>query len=243
MNRGIYFVAALLFAGVAATEPAPGKIERNSRALEFSYEWAADAAAIPALDRWMKAQANAELGKAQKYAREDQALARQQKRDYNQHTFAAEWESVGQSPRLLSLKGNFGSFTGGAHPNYTFKALLWDRKLARQIRLESIFMRAGDLPGLTRAGYCKALDAERSKKREGEKLGGDFDQCPSYSELAIFPIDGDGDGKFDSIDLIAPPYVAGPYVEGEYDIVVPVAAKLIAALKPEYRGSFEAQRQ
>ena len=43
--------------------------------------------------------------------------------------------------------------------------------------------------------------------------------------------------------FVASPYVAGPYVEGEYEVELPVTARLIEALRPEYRESFEAQRQ
>jgi hypothetical protein len=44
------------------------------------------------------------------------------------------------------------------------------------------------------------------------------------------------------ITFHADPYVAGPYAEGDYDISLPVTAEVIAALKPAYRSSFEAQR-
>ena len=94
------------------------------------------------------------------------------------------------------------------------------------------------------ASYCKRLDAERTKRREGEKLDlPEFNQCPKYSDLAIAPVDSNKNGRFDRIDFVASPYVAGPYVEGEYEILVPVTPKFIAALKPDYRGSFEPQRQ
>ena len=40
--------------------------------------------------------------------------------------------------------------------------------------------------------------------------------------------------------LAASPYVAGPYAEGSYEIELAVTPDLIAALKGEYRDSFEA---
>ena len=45
--------------------------------------------------------------------------------------------------------------------------------------------------------------------------------------------------RFESLVLIASPYVAGPWVEGSYEINLPVTADLITALKSEYQGSFE----
>ena len=119
----------------------------------------------------------------------------------------------------------------------------WKETQARRISMGKLFYRPGDFMALTRAAYCKALDKERLKRRQGERLGGEFDKCPSFNDLAIAPADRDKDGRFDTIDFVASPYVAGPYVEGEYDIPVAVTRRLIASLKPEYRASFKAQRQ
>ena len=57
------------------------------------------------------------------------------------------------------------------------------------------------------------------------------------------PVDKDKDGRFDEVEFVASPYTAGPYAEGEYELVLPVTRQLIAAIKPVYRASFEAQRQ
>ena len=74
-------------------------------------------------------------------------------------------------------------------------------------------------------------------------LDGDFALCPKFRELAIAPIDSNGNGRFEEIAFVASPYVAGPYVEGAYEVRVPVTARLIAAIEPAYRTSFEVQRQ
>lgn len=219
------------------------KVVRNSPSLEFLVEWPREAVATPALDQRLYNEAKRDLAEAQKNAAEDQRLARKQKRDFNQHSFSMTWSTAGQTPRLLSLTSDLGTFEGGAHPNRNYGSLLWDRKLNREIGLNSLFSSAGGLATVTRAQYCKALDAERLKRREGEKLEGPFNDCPKYSELAIAPVDKNHDGRFDRIDFVASPYVAGPYAEGEYEIGLPVTRRLIAVLKPEYRASFEAQRQ
>jgi hypothetical protein len=104
-------------------------------------------------------------------------------------------------------------------------------------------VKSSSFPAISRAAYCKALDAERAQRREGEKLDGDFGACPKYAELKIAPFDNDGDGRFDRFHFVAEEYVAGPYVAGPYETPLPVTAELIAALKPEYRGSFEVYRQ
>jgi hypothetical protein len=240
MHRRLIALSALALAGAGA---APHKVVRDTAALDFSYEWPAQAVAIPALDLRFYNEAKAKLTEAQKNAAEDQALAKKQKRDFNQHDFSGGWDVAGETARLLSLQGNFGGFEGGAHPNSWSKAILWDRKLNREIGMGALLTGRGNFAALTRTAYCKALDAERASRREGEKLGGEFDECPNYTDLAIAPVDKNGTHRFDAIDFVASPYVAGPYVEGEYELELPVTSRLIEALKPEYRDSFEVQRQ
>jgi hypothetical protein len=243
MKRALALLALALTA--AAT---PHKVVRSSAALEFSYEWPAEAAAIPALDLRLYTEAKRNLAESQKNAREDQALAKQQKRDFNSHAYSMSWTTAGETPRLLSLASDLGSDEGGAHPNSFYGSLVWDRQMGREIGISALFGGAAQFAAVTRATYCKKLDAERTKRRKGEGpslLGSDdpFDRCPEYSELAIYPADKNHNGRFDRIVFTASPYVAGPYVEQEYEITLPVTPTIIAALKPEYRGSFEAQRQ
>ena len=238
--------AALILMGVALTGAAAKshKVVRNTAALEFSFEWPAEAAAIPALDSRFYKQAKKDLGEGQANAVEDQALAKEQKRDFNGHYYSMQWTAASETPRLLSLQSEFGTFEGGAHPNTSYNALLWDRSLGREIKIEDQFLRASSFATLTRPAYCKALAREQLKRRDGEKLDlPEFNECTKYSDLAIAPVDKDKDGRFDTIDFIASPYVAGPYAEGEYENELPVTRQLMAAMKPAYRTSYEPQRQ
>lgn len=243
MQRLIHVLVCAAILGGAAPAPKAVKVERNSATLEFSYSWPAQAAAIAPLDRRFRADLAKAWRSAQATVRDEQKLTRQQKRPFNPQFFAMAWTSAGQSKRLLSLQNQLGEFTGGAHPNSSYGALLWDRVLVREITPVSLFARPGGLAAVTRAVYCKALDVERLKRREGEKLDGMFSECPKLSELAIAPVDQNKDGRFDTIAFVASPYTAGPYVEGDYEISLPVTAAIISALKPQYRQSFAAQRQ
>lgn len=245
MKRGTLLFMVTGVATQAFAQPA-GKavdIKENSKALEFAYSWPAEVAAIRSLNQRFRSDAQTALRRAQKDAAEDMRLAASQKREFHAHLFTRSWTNAGQSLRLLSLESQTGIFTGGAHPNSTNGALLWERRLGREVFLATLFLRPGVFETLTRTIYCKKLSAERRKRRQGEKLGGMFDDCPKYSELAIAPFDGDRDGRFDRLRFTASPYVAGPYVEGAYEIDVPVSRQLMAAMKPAYRTSFEPQRQ
>jgi len=242
MNRGFLAAAALLLATSGTAKPV--KVEHDSGALQFSYEWPSEAAAIPALDRKFRADLVKAYDEALANGRDDQKLYRAQQREGAQDSYSMAWTSAGETSRLLSLQNELSTFTGGAHPNTSYDALIWDRKLNRQTSMEALFGGALTLSAVTRETYCKALDEERMKRREGEKLDlPEFNACPKYSDLAIAPVDTNKNGRFDAIDFVASPYVVGPYVEGEYAITVPVTPRLIAALKPEFRSSFEAQRQ
>jgi hypothetical protein len=245
MGRGP--IIASIVVALALAAPAAAKsfnLALKTQDLDFSYQWPAEAAAIPTLDHRLRADMSKALTEAKANARDDVKLARQQQRQFNQHYFSMKYTAVGQSPRLLSLESENGVFEGGAHPMTTYDALLWDRRQNRAVTVASLFVHPGDLSAVTRTFYCKALDAERNKRREGMKMDlAEFNACPKYSELAISPVDRDKDGKFNDLNFVASPYVAGPYSEGEYPITVPVTPQFLAALKPEFRSSFELYRQ
>jgi hypothetical protein len=222
----------------------PHKVVRKSASLDFNYEWPADAAAIPALDLRLHNEAKHDLARAQKEAASDKQIYEQQQRGNVSDFYSKNWSTAGESRRILSLRYQHSTYTGGAHPNTDYGALLWDRELSRPIAVTALFLRRTALEALTRAAYCKELDGERHKRRGNftPELP-EFNACPKYSELAIAPADKDKNGRFDMLDFVASPYAAGPYAEGVYEIELPVTPQLIEAIKPAYRNSFEAQRQ
>lgn len=241
MKHGI-LLGACLFC-TTATQARDAKIEHSSAALEFTYDWPAQAARVPALDRRFRSYARKAYRRALDLARENQDLYREQKRDGARDFYSMKWSTAGESARLLSLHSQLSTFTGGAHPNTSFGALLWEKNRNRETGVPALFINAADFPALSRAAYCEALDAERFKRRGGEKLGAVFDKCPKFADLAIAPLDRNGNGRFDAIDFVASPYTAGPYAEGEYEIALPVTSKTITLLTPRFRASFETQRQ
>lgn len=252
MTRFAALAAILLLTGCEtrplAPRPAPAvpvafHFDEATPLLEFHYEWPAEVAAIPALSRRLSAEMEAWRSKLRASAQAD--LAYRTKEGFPFHTYQGSmvWTAAGQTQRLLSLAGAIDDYTGGAHGNHGTHALLWDRATDAEIGFADLFASPSTPIALLSASWCKALDAERSVKRQGAKLGGEFDECPKLSELAIVPADRDSDGRFESVRLIADPYVAGPYAEGNYKVELAVTPALIAALKPEYRPSFELQRQ
>src|SRR5689334_18444192 len=140
LMRGLILGAALLSAANAHASAV--KVERNSAALEFSYSYPAEAAAIPALNRRFQADLATQYRKASKLGLEDLKIYKEQKRGGISGFFSMEWTTAGQTPRLLSLQNQLSTFTGGAHPNTSYGALLWDHRLGREIKMETLFLRS-----------------------------------------------------------------------------------------------------
>ena len=207
---------------------------------EFEYGWPAEAAAVPELDaRFRKdmQKAKAELISGAKEDRDERA---KQGYDYHPHATQMSYETAGQSERLLSLESMVYGFTGGAHGSTGSGSLLWDRQSAKELSLQDLLQQGQTWTGAIRQPFCVLLNREREKRRE-EPVKPDelFGNCPEMKELTALLADTDKNGRFDHVKIIADQYVAGPYAEGQYEIALPITAKMIERLKPEYASSFE----
>ena len=240
MKRGIALAAATAAIFAAGAGAKPFKTEFKSSLLDFQYSWSSEANAIPSLVARFTADMRKQRASLTSQAQQDAAQRKKQGFPFNPYQQITSITTEGETPRLLSLRNDTYQFTGGAHGNSGTKGILWDRKLNKEIAFAALFRSAPAALAALRDPYCKALNAERKKRRQGEQLGGEFDQCPKFSELTLMPADPKHKGRFNQILVVADPYVAGPYVEGSYDINVPVNAGMIARLKPEYRSSFGA---
>ncbi|MGH6658155.1 MAG: PdaC/SigV domain-containing protein [Sphingomicrobium sp.] len=244
-------LAAVAVAPIAAQTPASkpaakaGELDLKNSLLNWHVAWPAEVSAIPDLLAAIRGPALKNRAGLLKTAAEDKADRTKRGYPFNAYESSLEVAVAGDSPPLLSLSGDWFEYTGGAHPNHGTKAILWDRKLKRQVTFDSLFTNgAGALETLLRKDYCAALDKERAKNRgpdESTDPTDMFNICPKFSKLALIP-EGKAGKPFGSVMLHADPYVAGPYVEGDYDIALPVTAALVAALKPQYRENFAPAR-
>jgi len=242
--KPITLLAALapLSLGACATlfgPTSPFAFDRKGDLVEFNYAWPAEASRQPALVRQLRRDLETSFTATTAAAAADRASAKVSDRPFRSHSFSRRWTTAGQSPRLLSLDGRTETYTGGAHPNHGASALLWDRRLTREVTLASLLSSPQSLATL-RPAYCRALDAERARRRGDVRAGAMFMECPRLDQLTLLPADRDRDGRFETLRWIADPYVAGPYSEGYYVIDQPVGAGFRSALKPAYRASFEA---
>ena len=219
----------------------PRVIEVNSEGLSFTYEWPVKAAQIAELNALMEEKSAAALAEYQGYVAEGMADAKKYDYKFNPYMFGMGWEIAGEGEGLLSLAGAKSTYTGGAHGNAFYEALVWDKSAKKVLATSDVFASPDALDQAVRETYCTMLSEIRAERVGREMTAGTdiFASCPALSELALVLVSSKA-GGFDQIDFVAAPYVAGSYAEGEYVVELPVTDAVIAAVKPGYRTSFTA---
>ena len=240
-------VAATTAAPPAPPTPAPGKVAFTDNASkgsdddaakrDFAYNWPAAVSAVPQLTARFTAERDELLAdqKAEWKASLTEFAGQDCVACVNRD-FHKTWEVVADLPRFLSLSADFNKYLGGAHGIPYYEALVWDRKVKTAFDPKTMFRSEAALQDALWTPWCKALKAERLKKPnwvyENSALN-----CPPVSDLTL-QIGSANKTSFDRIGLIAAPYVAGSYAEGTYEATLPVTAKVLAAVKPEYKAAF-----
>jgi len=222
--------------------PTPGaarKVKIANDFFQFDYSYPAAASGIPALKAWL----DADLDKQQsRLAKEARAAAKEAKTDnfpFRPWADGIEWKVVTDLPGWLSLSAAVYEDSGGAHPNHGYDALLWDKSAGQKRKAQDLFVSKAALSGAIRASFCALLDKERAKRREEPVVRSDSwgSNCIDPAESTV--ILGSGDKQhFTRIGILIAPYEAGSYAEGDYEVTLPVDVKVMAAVRPEYRGAF-----
>ena len=146
-----------------------------------------------------------------------------------------DWGIAGETEALLSLTGTIYEYAGGAHGNTEFASLLWDVRNDRMITLPQLFTdRYAGLAEIDGA-YCTNLQA---MQRERGLQDGEWGDCPLLHEMTVVPVADTDGAPFTTIRVLVPPYAAGPYSLGPFEVDVPVSDALIGLTKAEFRSSF-----
>lgn len=241
MQRRTLLVAAVFLLFAAGPAPRPGGVEVRTADYVFTYRWPAAADAIPALRARLAAeQADLRLSLARDAGEARRDAAADPDLRFVPYELTAEWKVVANLPGWLSLSQQVSVFEGGAHPNHGFGSLAWDRAAGAARRPLDLFVSPATLDSAIRVPFCEALDRERAARR-GEPVnrasGDAFDACIAPSEQTL--ILGSSDRKrFNRIGILVAPYAAGPYVEGAYEVTLPVTPAVLQAVKPEFRAAF-----
>lgn len=205
----------------------------------FEYAWPAAASAHPELVKLLAADRDTLLAqeKSEWAAAIEDAPA--DCTSCGMRSYGMGWEVVADTPGYLSLSGDFATYTGGAHGMYGLRSLVWDKAAKKAMDGAALFTSPDALGAALGQRLCDALNAERAKKGMEPDTGADavFPPCPKVGEATVLV--GSSTGKaFDRIGIWFGPYVAGSYAEGAYELNFPVDAKVLAAVKPEYRAAF-----
>ena len=213
------------------TELARDITEKNDLyAFSFSYP--------AALKERLDEQANREEADLQKAAQQASDEARSEGFPYNRYMVTIEWKLAGKTDNWLSLIENGSTYFGGAHGNYGISSVLWNIGSQRLLEPMMLFESKDAFAQALGNRFCDALDAQRMARRGGELDEGDdtFNRCPDIDELELVLLSNGT--KFDRVMLYAAPYVAGPYVEGDYEVELSVDDAIRAVVKPRYRDDF-----
>lgn len=150
-----------------------------------------------------------------------------------------EYEGAVETGKLFGLLGDAYEFTGGAHGNPSYMAVLWDKALKRRIDANALLKPGADRAALDRM-LCAALNVEKRKRDPQAVLltlnGADW-KCPRLSETVVGLAASTTPGKAGGLTVQIGPYVAGPYAEGGYRIDLPQSA-LRTYLNPAYADEF-----
>ena len=208
-------------------------VRRDTPALSYRWTAAPQMALEPKLFRALQAD-------GQKWLRSEDAAANANKADaakndfpFRGNTWSQLWASQAETPHLLAFSSQVYSYAGGAHGNLGFKTALFDRKAQKQIAFADLFTDPKAAYAALTPDWCKALDAERAKRRGTEKLDS-FSDCIALKDNPIVPV---GDDSIRSLLVLVAPYNAGPWSEGTYEITLD-AASIEKLLKPQYRAAF-----
>ncbi len=206
----------------------------------FEYAYPAEAGNIPELAKLLDSRLTRQRDRLAAQAVEGREAARDNGFPYNKYSIETLWERVADIPGYLSMSAEISSYTGGAHGNFGFDSLVWDKEQAIALEPEAMFTSPEALDAALKEPLCEDLQVERAKRR-GEEYqadsGGMFDECVALADTTILLGSGGGK-KFDRIGVQIGPYVAGPWAEGTYEFTFPVTEKVLEAVTEPYKDAF-----
>ncbi|GGD57002.1 DUF4163 domain-containing protein [Erythrobacter arachoides] len=229
-----------------AASPSEGPVDGAKQVREetdtfvFEYSWPTEAGEIPALAQWLQARLDRGREALATNARRGRDAARDNGFPFNQYSSDTRWTLVADVPGWLSMSAELSSYEGGAHGNYGFDAIVWDKTENVAREPVSFFTSAEALDSVLGKQLCEALNAERAERRGAPVAEGSddpFDACvtPDETNVLLGSLRGE---KFDTIGIQIAPYIAGPWAEGSYDFSFALDEDVLAIVRPEYRSAF-----
>lgn len=220
------------------------KVVDENPLFDFSFAYPAQVAAIPALKAQFDRDIDASKADIAAATKTEKDMSAKENFPFRPHSRTVDWKVVADLPNWLSLSSELYDFTGGAHGNSGFDSLVWDRSTETARKPLDLFTSNNDLRKAVQAPFCAAIDKERAKRRGApvdRNADGLFNDCIDPTEQTVI-LGSTNKGTFDRIGILVGPYNAGPYVEGSYEVTLPVTGQVMAAIKPQYRNAFSVGR-
>lgn len=145
----------------------------------------------------------------------------------------------GENARLFSLARTNFEFTGGAHPNVTYEAVIWDKAAKKRLGFNDLFRPGADLGVLDKA-LCAAANIAKQARSPGSEpatLGGQDWTCPKASQTPFILVPSAIPGKIGGATFLLNSYQIGPHSDGDYWIALPQSA-FHPLLAPAYVEEF-----
>lgn len=209
---------------------------------DYSYKMPPRVVAFAPLKAWLDADARATRAKFDRDVARERVSAKTDGYPFRGWGATREWKIVTETPRFLSLSLDGWDYTGGAHGNPWFGALVYDKTKRQRLKPIDLFIAPARLSALVRNDFCRLLDKEREQRR-GEPVDRKnmFGECIDPAKQTV--ILGSRSGRaIDRIGFLIGPYAAGSYAEGSYDVTLPVTPAIIAQVRPQYRAAFAVNR-
>jgi hypothetical protein len=207
-------------------------VRYENPALSFRWALAPEAALEPDLVRALRSEALAERTRAIRDAEKEIANPPPGRVPIRSE-WIERWQAEAETDALIALSARTYSYTGGAHGNLGLRSLIWDRAAGRRIAFAELFVDPKAALAALQPDFCKTLDVQRALRRQGVR-DSNFSDCPPLADLPVVPV---GDGAINSFRVLVPPYTAGPWSEGAYEIGL-MTDPVLPLLLPRYRASF-----
>jgi hypothetical protein len=144
------------------------------------------------------------------------------------------WTITAITPRLISLKSDWFSDTGGVHPNHGTGSYLWDRFHTQRLMQSELFKPGYDFSALDPV-LCDAITRVKAARM------GPTDPkswtCPKWADSRAVLVPSTRPYRIGGLMFLYDPYVIGAYAEGDYQVVIPQAV-FQQAIAPAWAQDF-----
>jgi len=244
LSAAVLMTAGAVGAKEAPVQPPGRSVHIATKAYDFSYSYPAAAGRIPALKEWLDAdflRKRARIIKDTDQELKDAGGVADMASHFKQEV---PWQVVDNLPGWLSLSAQIRYLSGGAHSNYWFETVLWDKAANRKRDALSLFVSKAEFTKALRQKFCTELNRQRARMND-VSISDYAGECHALASDALLdPADevvvlGSSDHThFNWIGILIKPYDADGFAAGSYDITLPVTPAIIAAVRPEYRAAF-----